>query len=541
MTRPSPVSRAVRALAGCAVLAGLGTWPGAQAQGPVPGAAPGMPAAPAGESGADQRLTVLNFARMVVRSDELVRAQALEEAIAGQTVRGARAIYEPFLTTSINRDGKLLPTTAEEKLARGGLADPSGAAVPYEAYVNQFKLGLGLKSPSGADWELSYNMDAISNSLQSKANLSPISPEYRGSLGFSVAQPLMRNFGTEVTEAGIRIAEREEAIARETVRQVTAQRLSEGLQTYLFVQRAQERVRWRQRALEVAAQLESEVARQHQAGLKSLNELTESRANLALRQAQLAQAQQDLEEQVNALQVFLSAQPSPQRDPQASRWLPADDLLLPPAQFADSLAMTDAQTAYDQRPETRVNRLRIEREELRRAQAKNQTEPELTLRVRYGKESLLDRPLHPHEFLERGSPRFNSWGVGLTFRVGLGGDARKDSEYQSAVLRKSQAELSLGAAQQRIANELLGVKAVLDRAMQQARRQADIVKAQSDLLAAERRMMAEGQKSLLDVLRREIELAVAREALSDAVAQVNRSSYIASQANGGLLSRFGLE
>ena len=53
-----------------------------------------------------------------------------------------------------------------------------------------------------------------------------------------------------------------------------------------------------------------------------------------------------------------------------------------------------------------------------------------------------------------------------------------------------------------IANELLGVKAVLERTVQQAARQADIVKAQQDLLAVERRMMAEGQKSLLDVLRR---------------------------------------
>lgn len=536
MTRLRPVSRAIAALAGCAALAGPGAWPAALAQGA--GSGPAVADAPA-----DQRLSVLSFARLVVRSDELVRAQALEQAIAGQSVRGAQAIYEPFLTTSLTREGKLLPTTAEESFSRGGGASQTGQALPYESYVNQLKLGMGLKSSSGADWELSYNMDTIINSLQAKAGTT--SPEYRGSLGFAVTQPLMRNFGTEVTEAGIRIAEREEAIARETVRQVTAQRLSEGLQTYLFVQRAQDRVRWRQQALRAASQLEREMARQQQAGLKSLNELTEARANLALRQAQLAQAQQELEEQVNALQVFLSAQPLPAGaaagTPSASRWLPADELQLPPPQYADSLAMTDAQTAFAQRPETRVNRLRIEREDLRRALAKNQAEPELTLRVRYGKESLMDQPQPIHEYLDRRGPRYNNWGVGLTYRVGLLGDAKKDSEYQAAVLRKSQAELSLGAAQQRITNELLGVKAVLERALQQARRQGDIVKAQNDLLAAERRMMAEGQKSLLDVLRREVEVAVAHEALSDATAQVNRSSYIASQANGGLLSRFGLE
>ncbi|MFM8547319.1 MAG: hypothetical protein ACKODB_06890, partial [Betaproteobacteria bacterium] len=132
-------------------------------------------------------------------------------------------------------------------------------------------------------------------------------------------------------------------------------------------------------------------------------------------------------------------------------------------------------------------------------------------------------------------------GIGVSLRIGLGGDAKKDSEYQTTVLRKTQAELSLGAAQQRIANELMGVKAVLERALQQARRQSDVVKAQQDLLAVERKMMSEGQKSLLDILRREIDLCLSSEALADAVTQVNRTSYIASQANGGLLARLGLE
>ena len=539
MNTPTHVSIAVALLLGLTVCSAWasGAWAPAQAS------SSNAPVAhPPHATNEPQRLSLTDFARRLVYADELVRAQAMEQAIAGQSVRGAQAVYEPFLTTSLNREGKFIPTTAEESFSRpsGG----TGQQVPYQAHISQFKTGLGLKSSSGAEWEIAYNVDAIVNSLQSK--VSPVvSPEYRGSLGFSVMQPLLRNFGAEVTEAGIRIAESEEAIARETVRQVTAQRLSEGLQSYLLVQRAQERVRWRQHALDMASQLATEMTRQQQAGLKSLNELTEARANLALRQAQLAQAEQDLQEQLNAMQVFLSAQPySPvwgPREHAATRWLPSDPLQLPEAQFADSLAMTDPQTAFERRPETRVNRLRIEREALRREYALNQTLPELTLRLRYGRDSLMDRPMPVSDYLDRTNTPYNTWGVGLTFRIGLGGDAKKDSEYQSAILRKNQAELTLDAAQQRITNELMGVKVVLQRALQQARRQADIVQAQSDLLAVERRMMGEGQKSLLDVLRREMELALAHEAMGDVVMQVNRSSLVASQVNGGLLIRFGLE
>lgn len=523
-------------LASC--IACLGLTGGGQALAQTPAAS--APQAPAVAGAPAEGLTLTAFARMVARSDELVRAQALEETIAGQGVRGAQAVYEPFLTTSLSRDGRYVPTTAEEFFSRGSSSSQSGGPLPYESRVSQLKAAVGVKASTGADVELSYNVDSIVNSLQARANVP--GPEYRGSLGFSVTQPLMRNFGREVTESGIRIAEREEAIARETVRQVTAQRVAESLQTYLFVQRAQERVRWRQRALVLASQLEAEMARQHEVGLKSLNELTEARAGLALRQAQLAQAQQDLEEQANALQVFLSAQPGQPALPSASRRMPVDELRLPEDQFADSLKMTDPQTAYELRPETRVNRLRIEREDLRSEFARNQVKPDLNFRLRYGRDSLTTgRPVPLNDYLDRGVTPYNTWGVALTLRIGLEGDAKKDSEYQASMLRKSQAELALGAARQRIVNELLGVKAVLDRAMQLASRQADIVKAQSELLETERRMMTQGQKSLLDVLRREIELAGAREALSDAVMAVNRSSFVASQVNGGLLSRLGLE
>jgi len=533
-----PLASAVNAWAACTALVSLLGGQVVQAQSP---AADQALAVPASDAAMVQRLTVLDFARMLARSDELVRAQAIEETIAGQGVRGAQAIYEPFLTTSLSREGRFLPTSAEEALARGSSASSLTTPFPYTSRVTQFKTAVGVKASSGADIELSYNLDAIVNSLQSIRGGDYISPEYKGSLGFSLTQPLMRNFGRDVTESGIRIAEREEFIARETVRQVTAQRVSEGLQTYLFVQRALERVRWRQRALDMATQLETEISRQQHMGLKSFNELTEARVGLTLRQAQLTQAEQEFQEQLNALQVYLSAQPGVSDTRLASQWMPADDLVLPEGPYADSLKMIDAETAFAQRPETRVNRMRIEREDLRSQFAKNQTEPDLSFRLRYGKESLTGSPLQVHEYLQKSVTPYNSWSIGLSLRIGLDGDAKKDSEYQAAMLRKSQAEMALGAAQQRITNELLGVKAVLERSMQLAKRQSEIVQAQSQLLAAERRMMTEGQKSLLDVLRREMELALAREALSDAITQVNRSSYLASQVNGGLLSRLGLE
>jgi hypothetical protein len=43
------------------------------------------------------------------------------------------------------------------------------------------------------------------------------------------------------------------------------------------------------------------------------------------------------------------------------------------------------------------------------------------------------------------------------------------------------------------------------------------------------------------VLNRELDLILAQEGLADAVAQLNITSFLASQANGTILQRFGLE
>jgi outer membrane protein TolC len=49
-----------------------------------------------------------------------------------------------------------------------------------------------------------------------------------------------------------------------------------------------------------------------------------------------------------------------------------------------------------------------------------------------------------------------------------------------------------------------------------------------------------GNGSALDVLRSQINLSSAKEARSDAIAQLNLSSYLASQVNGTLLTRLGI-
>ncbi len=487
-----------------------------------------------------QRVTLRDFAAMIASSDESVLAQRLEEAAATQGLRGANAVFEPFFSSTLEREGMNVSTSAQDQF-RLGITDPRAEFVSRES---RFKNALGMKAPTGADLELSYNITNWYDSIQKDKQI--FSPEKRGYIGAKITQPLMRGAGPVITRMGIEVADREKAVAKETWRQVLAQRVMDGLQAYIFVQRAEERVRLRTKARDVAQEIERNMSHQHASGLRSASELTEARSSLALREAQLAQAEQDLEEQQNALQVFLAGKgATPEAVFVASKVRPADRLGIEQQRVPSNFTTPDTRkqllhAAMDQRPEVRVNALRIEREVLKTHLAKDQARPELNFNFIYGKEALglANRPWS--DYLRSLVPQ-QRWTIGVTYKVGLFGDEKRDSDYQAAIIRREQSELAMGAIKQRITNEVLVSTTVLNRAEQQAARQFEIVAAQRNLLKVEKELVKEGRRSTLDVMKKQLEVLLAEEALADAVAQANRANYLNAQVEGSLLAKLGLE
>jgi outer membrane protein len=488
-------------------------------------------------------VSLKDFAGMIGASDELVRVQRLEESIADEGIRGAASIFQPIMFMSLEREGSYVLNSSQDAQRRG--QDPGDI---FSSTENRLKAGLALKSQYGTDIELSYNTSELVDSIQPTRLPKSTIPEYRGSVGIKLTQPLLRGAGSNATLAGIMIAQTEKGVARETVRQVTAQRLMEGITAYTLVQRAQARVRLRTMALQVAADIEKEMTLQQSAGLRSVSELAESQSSLALRRAQLAQAQQDFEEQSNALQVFVSAQ---NRLSGAAfvetKLAPGDPLELLKAVPAIGLGNTlksdnpgHLDAVMERRPEARVVSIRKEREDRKVDAARDQKLPELNFVLRMGKDDLSgsNRPIN--QYFTNSVP-YNTWQVGVTYRMALFSDDKKGSEYQAAVYRRQQAELAQDAIRQRIANEVQASDSLTDKALQQVKRQTEIVQAQRSLFKIENQLLAEGRRSTLDAKKKQLELFLAEEALADAVAQANRASFLAAQVDGSLLVRLGLE
>ncbi|WP_448204286.1 TolC family protein [Azospirillum sp. sgz302134] len=507
------------------------------------------PAAGKGTAAAEP-LTLKGFVDLIYGSDETILVQRLEEEIARQKVKGAEAVYEPFFNSTASYDSSYILNTANEILQRANQAE-------YRSRVGQVNNAIGVKVPTGADVEVSYNVARIRNSLQS--TVGSISPEYKAYLGLKLTQPLLRGAGPDATNSSIRIAEYEREMAREAVRQVEAQRLVEGITVYFNVQRAQQRVRLRTQALEISRRLMQEMRSQERNGLRSAGEALDVEATTSQRQAQLEQAQQELEEQINELQARVSARAREQGRGLRPRHYTAADRLalqatrvplpdgiaagadmpengpnaLPPV-FTDGLA---------NRPESKVIKNRIAREKTDVEYAENQALPELNVVARYGIEDLNTearyRPVN--QYFGASSIPYNSWTVGLTFKMGLYGDDKKKSDLNAAKTRHQQAELAQMALQQRIVNEIVSSATVLDRILDVVDRQTATLNAQRQLVAMDEGLVRQGRKSSVDLMKRQLDALAAEEALSDSVVLANRASLIASQAQGKLLSRFDLE
>ncbi|MDD5298723.1 MAG: TolC family protein [Rhodocyclaceae bacterium] len=546
-------------------LAGLATVLGicpvlAQAAGvtpvmPAPKGAAAM-AAPGAPSARIESLSLKEFVDLISRSDEQVLVQRLEADIAEQGVKGAKAIFEPSFFVEASHDSQFVQNTSSEALQRSGQS-------LYRAKDNNYKTGLDFKLPWGTDAEIFYNPSRLTNSLQIFSGVTE--PEYKASLGFKLTQPLLRNAGREATTTNIRVAEQDTLAARETVRQVLAQRVMDGMVVYFNLQRARERVRLRSQALDLAEKILLDLRKQEKAGLKSAGDTLDAESAASLRRSQLAQGQQDLEEQQNLFQAFISARERAKgarlavrryetADPLVLLAQPVETPLLPqptqeksggnelvgedgavyiPATLRDSLA---------RRPEIRVNDIRLEREAVRMNYAQNQKLPEVNLTVRYGIEDINQGQFrNPGDYFGSQNFPYNSWSVGVQVRYYLFGDEKRSSEYEAAHIRRRQVELAQAALQQRIVNELESSAGVLEQGRQTVRRQQEIVTSQRMLLEIESNLVKEGKKSSIDLMRKQLELLTAEESLADSIVIANRASFLVSQAHGLLLKRVGLE
>lgn len=482
------------------------------------------PALAASSVPANGRLTLARFVQLVTYADESVRAQALEMDVTRQQVLVADGAFEPELYFQANRSYENRQTTAEQ------LSSAVGGPDPFWAQTRDGELGVKIKSHDGVNLDLYVEMTQVSNSLQASANL-PLT-EHITKAGVSIKIPVLRNAGYTVNTSNIKIAQIDQEIARHTVALVKSKRAYEGLRTYTAYQRAEARVDTRKEMLRLTQLLAREVERQLDNGLSNPADLTAARGRIAESRAALTQAKMELAEQRDGLQVFFNGLPS---KPASQMWLPASRLS---AVDGRDFKTNSLDQVYARRPEIKIQELQIERCEIERLVAENATKPEFNFILDFAKTRLSGDYVPFRDLFTSNNP-YENWRAGFEYRRVLGGNQTARAEFKAAKLREEQAALTMNAFRQRLTGEVNAMRGILSRAQKSVHENTKVFTAQHRLVKDEHDKEHAGLSTRVDVISRQIEEVLAREARNDAIAQFNQAYYLSDYVNGTLLEVFG--
>ncbi|MBI4917654.1 MAG: TolC family protein [Acidobacteria bacterium] len=444
-----------------------------------------------------------------------------------------------------------LASYGEGIVAAGGIFDPTIAANYLEqsskspatnqlvgAEVNEskrrtFDLSLGQYLPTGADVRLGWDNTRTSTN----STFYFLNPSYDSGLNFSLSQPLLRGFGTDVNRTGIEVARRSREIGALQFEAIVIATIGQVESAYWNLVYRIDNLKVKQQSLKLAQDLLDQTRTRVRIGTSAPIDIVQSEATVAVREQEIIVAENavvDAGDQLKSLMGF------ERPDDWNTVVVPMDSL-----EVSTDLAV-DLDVAISQALETRpVLRQRAAERQIRELNylvADNSVKPALDLSVAYGY-SGVGGTLHAADATIAGGwddamqqiwdRDYPQWSAGLGFSYTLGNHQAK--------AQRAQRRYDLAIADQNIALERQSVIEETRRAVRvlqdSAKSIAAAVKARELAernVDAEQKKFANGMSTNFLVLQVQEDLAIAQAAeLQSRVTY--RQAVVAYQAAVGIL------
>ncbi|MBI3785185.1 MAG: TolC family protein [Deltaproteobacteria bacterium] len=309
-----------------------------------------------------QPTTLAECVALALRNNTDLQISRLGPTAATAGVRKSRAIFDPTLFGNINRDRNNSPATT---FLTGGNATT--------LFNESFTANAGLRKTliSGGQLSLQFNNTRrLANA--SIANL--LLPQYITSLGLSLNQPLLRNFGWKYSLLMVEMAQSMEQSAYEQYAAALTQLVAMVEKGYWALVLATENVHVQEQGLALATELLRQNQGKFNVGALPQTAVLEAKVDVASREALLIQARNSLDVARDNLRALLNA-----RQPGAASLImidPQDKPTVEPYQIDLNRSL---QMALEQRPEIHAARLDVHSHGLQRKVAENQLLPSLNL------------------------------------------------------------------------------------------------------------------------------------------------------------------
>ncbi len=290
-----------------------------------------------------------------------VAIQVLGPEISGEGVSRAQEKYIPSLSFSVSSRNTENATYSYLEAAQESTIDRT----QNFTFVNASQA-----LPTGG----SFSLDFTGYKTSTNRTGQTINPRYGTTLRFNFNQPLLRNFGPKMSRREILVAVNNLGVSEEQLRRTLTDTVYNVESAYWNLVYSLENLEVRRQSLRLAQDLLEKNQRSVEVGTMAPMDVLSARAEVATREADIIQAETEVESRADQLKVLLN--------------IPADgdgavEVLLPKDKPTFELKRYDLDealaVAVQNRTDLAISRIGLKTQEINLSYARNQALPDLSL------------------------------------------------------------------------------------------------------------------------------------------------------------------
>ena len=313
--------------------------------------------------------------RFALAKNFRIKISEFDPKIAKARQRVASGKFDPILGTTFNYDSN----QNELRTLGTDLQEPSlvNGDASADLFARQSGEELDTSISGLLPWGLTYNIGP-SLTIDTDSRRSPQFTRYDSFFGLTLAQPLLKNFGTDVNLADIRIARANHAISVWQVRQSAINVVTDTISVYCELYFSIENLAVERRSYALAAQLLSDNIKRAEIGVMSTLDVEQTRSALASREERVLVAERAVFDNENFLKQLVTDEISGILDTR---------LRIAPPELPDTAPpdrTRDFARAFEIRPDYRQALLDIQKRQITVVFTRNQGLPRLDLTASFG-------------------------------------------------------------------------------------------------------------------------------------------------------------
>ncbi len=462
------------------------------------------------------------YLNAVVKNNPKAYMEYINTKIKLNELDKEKALYEPILAANVSKSAQNVQTSPE---------DSYYSFIPNEDYnsrTNNEKLSILGLAPIGTQWELSIeNTRLESNVIESKG----FDKQYGTYVRASFVQPLLKNFGKDITEIKAESAKIMAQISQVDYEKIITDLVGVSIQAYWQLYGAKQVYKKWEDLVDITEKNLATIRDLVKIGKLPQTEELMLENTLYIRQAELLNAKDKITEAENQILTLLNVQRDNIQD--LSIFFEENTM-----ENKDEYEIENIfKKAVDNWDEYKKAQEKLKYSQLQKGYYKNQLLPELNLKGG-GDIQRLDSQLE--DSYTNFDDKHNTWSIGFEFRIPIFGNEKAKKDYENARLEVLKSRIELDFLTKSLKNSLSTKVEKVNNTRKQVEYYEKGLAIKRELLKFENIKMLKGRVGVGDLLREEEKLIEYEIKMYEKLLDLKVSETVLDKTAGLLLDKYGV-